>query len=94
MKLKHVIFIIALIIIIDQVLKVWIKGQLAPVIGTVCMDMVMVDVTGIPGVKQGDEVIIFGKEISIQELANWAGTIPYEIMTGISERVKRIYYEE
>jgi len=74
--------------------KVWIRGQLAPVIGTVCMDMVMVDVTGIPGVKQGDEVIIFGKEISIQELANWAGTIPYEIMTGISERVKRVYYEE
>jgi alanine racemase len=74
--------------------KVWIRGQLAPVIGTVCMDMVMVDVTEIPGVKQGDEVIIFGKEIPIQELANWAGTIPYEIMTGISERVKRVYYEE
>ncbi len=74
--------------------KVWIRGQLAPVIGTVCMDMVMVDVTSIGGVKQGDEVIIFGKEISIQELANWAGTIPYEIMTGISERVKRVYYEE
>jgi alanine racemase len=81
--------------------KVWVKarrsdgqGQLAPVIGAVCMDMVMVDVTDIPGVKQGDEVIIFGKEISIQELANWAGTIPYEIMTGISERVKRVYYEE
>lgn len=74
--------------------KVWMKGQLAPVIGTVCMDMVMVDVTGIPDAKQGDEVIIFGNEISIQELANWAGTIPYEIMTGISERVKRVYYEE
>src|SRR5258705_1276933 len=74
--------------------KVWIRGQLASVIGTVCMDMVMVDVTSIGGVKQGDEVIIFGKEISIQELANWAGTIPYEIMTGISERVKRVYYEE
>ena len=74
--------------------KIWVRGQLAPVIGTVCMDMVMVDVTGIPGVKQGDEVIIFGKEISIQDLANWAGTIPYEIMTGISERVKRVYYEE
>ena len=74
--------------------KVWVKGQLAPVIGTVCMDMVMVDVTDISEVKQGDEVIIFGKEIPIQELANWAGTIPYEIMTGISERVKRVYYEE
>ena len=44
--------------------------------------------------QPGDEVIIFGKEIPIQELANWAGTIPYEIMTGISERVKRVYYEE
>jgi len=74
--------------------KVWVKGQLAPVIGTVCMDMTMIDVTGLPGIKQGDDVIIFGKEISIQELANWAGTIPYEIMTGISERVKRVYYEE
>ena len=74
--------------------KVWVKGEMAPVIGTVCMDMVMVDVSGIPNVKQGDEVIIFGKEIPIQELANWAGTIPYEIMTGISERVKRVYYEE
>jgi Alr-MurF fusion protein len=74
--------------------KVWVEGQLAPVIGTVCMDMVMVDVTSVPGVKQGNEVIIFGKEISIQELANWAGTIPYEIMTGISERVQRVYYEE
>jgi len=74
--------------------KVWIKGQLAQVIGTVCMDMTMVDVTNIPGAKQGDEVIIFGKEIPIQDLANWAGTIPYEIMTGISERVKRVYYEE
>ncbi|HET9435132.1 MAG TPA: alanine racemase, partial [Chitinophagaceae bacterium] len=74
--------------------KILVRGHLAPVIGTVCMDMTMIDVTHIPGVKQGDEVIIFGKEISIQDLANWAGTIPYEIMTGISERVKRVYYEE
>ncbi|HJS55276.1 MAG TPA: bifunctional UDP-N-acetylmuramoyl-tripeptide:D-alanyl-D-alanine ligase/alanine racemase, partial [Chitinophagaceae bacterium] len=74
--------------------KIWVKGQLAPVIGTVCMDMTMIDVTEIPGIKQGDEVIIFGKELPIQDLANWAGTIPYEIMTGISQRVKRVYYEE
>ena len=74
--------------------KIWVRGQLAPVVGTVCMDMTMIDVTAIPGIKQGDEVIIFGKEIPIQDLANWAGTIPYEIMTGISERVKRVYYEE
>ena len=58
------------------------------------MDMTMVDVTEIPAVKQGDEVIIFGKDLPIQDLANWAGTIPYEIMTGISQRVKRVYYEE
>ncbi len=74
--------------------KIWVKGKLAPVVGAVCMDMTMIDVTGIPGVKQGDEVIIFGKELPIQDLASWAGTIPYEIMTGISQRVKRVYFEE
>lgn len=74
--------------------KVWIGGQLAPVIGTICMDMFMVDVTGIPGVMEGDEVIIFGKELPVMQLAAWAGTIPYEIMTGISQRVKRVYFEE
>ena len=74
--------------------KIWVREQLAPVVGTVCMDMTMIDVTGIPGIKQGDEVIVFGRQIPIQDLANWAGTIPYEIMTGISERVKRVYYEE
>jgi alanine racemase len=74
--------------------KVWIGGQLLPVIGTVCMDMFMVDVTALPSVKEGDEVIIFGKELPVQQLAEWAGTIPYEIMTGISQRVKRVYFEE
>jgi alanine racemase len=74
--------------------KILVKDQLAPVIGTICMDMTMIDVTGIPGVKQGDEVTIFGKDLPIQDVANWAGTIPYEIMTGISQRVKRVYYEE
>jgi alanine racemase len=72
----------------------FIKNQLASVAGTVCMDMTMIDVTEIPEVKQGDEVIIFGKELSVQKLADWAGTIPYEIMTGISQRVKRVYFEE
>lgn len=71
-----------------------IKGKPAPTIGTVCMDMFMVDVTGIPGVKEGDEVIIFGEKPTVSELAEWAETIPYEIMTGISQRVKRVYYEE
>jgi alanine racemase len=71
-----------------------VRGQLAPVIGTVCMDMTMIDVTDIPGVREGDDVIIFGKELPIEQLAAWAGTIPYEIMTGISQRVKRVYFEE
>lgn len=74
--------------------KVWIAGHLAPVIGTICMDMTMVDVTDIPGVREGDTVILFGRELPVQDLAQWAGTIPYEIMTGISQRVKRVYYEE
>lgn len=71
-----------------------VRRQEAPVIGTVCMDMTMIDVTGIPEVQEGDDVIIFGKELPIQQLADWTGTIPYEIMTGISQRVKRVYYEE
>jgi len=74
--------------------KVWIKGNLVPVTGTVCMDMIMIDVTGIEGVREGDEVIIFGKELTVQQLSEWADTIPYEIMTGVSQRVKRVYYEE
>ncbi len=74
--------------------KIWVGGRLAPVIGTVCMDMTMIDVTDIPGVHEGDEVIIFGPELPVQQVAAWAGTIPYEIMTGISQRVKRVYFEE
>jgi alanine racemase len=74
--------------------KMLVNEKLAPVIGTVCMDMTMIDVTDIPNVKEGDEVIIFGKELPIEKMAEWAETIPYEIMTGISQRVKRVYYEE
>jgi alanine racemase len=74
--------------------KMLIKNKLVPVIGNVCMDMTMLDVTGIKNLKEGDEVIVFGEELSLQQLSKWAGTIPYEIMTGISQRVKRIYFEE
>jgi len=74
--------------------KVFINGYFAPVIGTVAMDMTMVDVTGIPTIEEGDEVEIFGKHISVQQVAQWCGTIPYEILTGISQRVKRVYVEE
>ncbi|MFW6145555.1 MAG: alanine racemase C-terminal domain-containing protein, partial [bacterium] len=59
----------------------------------ICMDMCMVDVTGYD-IKEGDEVVIFGDEIPVSELAEKLDTIPYEIFTGISNRVKRIYYQE
>jgi alanine racemase len=71
-----------------------IRGKEAPVVGNVCMDMTMLDVTDIPEVQEGDPVLIFGMERSITKLAAEANTIPYEIMTGISQRVKRIYVEE
>lgn len=74
--------------------KMWVRGKFFPVIGTVCMDMTMIDVTDSKDIREGDEVIIFGKQLPIQQLAEWAGTIPYEVMTGISQRVKRVYFEE
>lgn len=74
--------------------SVYVSGQMAPVIGSVCMDMTMIDVTDITGLKEGDEVEIFGRHIPVQQVAEWCGTIAYEIMTGISHRVKRVYVEE
>jgi alanine racemase len=72
---------------------VWINGKLAPIIGDVCMDMVMVDITNIKA-EEGDEVIIFGKQRPLKELALEMETIPYEILAGISKRVKRVYFQE
>ena len=72
---------------------VWINGKLYPTVGKVCMDMTMIDVTG-GNVKEGDEVILFGPEWGVEEMASAAGTIPYEILTGISPRVKRVYLKE
>lgn len=74
--------------------KMYLKGKLVPIVGNVCMDMCMLDITDVPDAAEGDTVIIFGEELPIQQLAQWAGTIPYEIMTGISQRVKRVYYNE
>jgi alanine racemase len=73
--------------------RVWIKGVRVPTIGNVCMDMTMVDVSGLD-VAEGDEVELFGKNITVSEVARMAGTIPYEILTSIPERVKRIYLQE
>lgn len=72
---------------------VWVNGTLCPTIGNVCMDMTMIDVTNAVA-EEGDEVIIFGKEVMITELAARIGTIPYELLTGIGERVKRIFFKE
>jgi alanine racemase len=73
---------------------VMINNRPAPLIGVIAMDMCMVDITAIDGVQEGDEVIVFGPQLSIRQLAEWAGTISYEIMTGISQRVKRVYVNE
>lgn len=70
---------------------VLIHGKQAPIIGNVCMDMVMVDVSEIDA-KAGDEAVIYGEQISLKELADRIGTIPYELLTNISTRVKRVYY--
>lgn len=73
--------------------KVLIHGQYAPIVGNVCMDLCMVDVTGIKA-EEGDPVILFGEGLSVIELAEMIGTIPYEILTSVSPRVKRIYIKE
>ncbi len=73
--------------------RVFIKGKPAPIIGNVCMDMCMVNITEISA-AEGDEVIIFGKEQSVNQLAELLETIPYEVLTSISRRVKRVYFTE
>jgi alanine racemase len=70
-----------------------VNGKVAKTIGNVCMDMTMIDVTNIDA-KEGDEVIVFGEALSVHQLASMANTIPYEILTNISQRVKRVYFEE
>ncbi|MFW6103881.1 MAG: bifunctional UDP-N-acetylmuramoyl-tripeptide:D-alanyl-D-alanine ligase/alanine racemase [Bacteroidota bacterium] len=73
--------------------RLYINGYYVPVVGDICMDMCMADITNCD-VKEGDEVIVFGDQIPVTELAEKMHTIPYEIFTGISERVKRVYYHE
>lgn len=73
--------------------KMLINGNPVPVIGNICMDMTMLDVTGIDA-AEGDTVTVFGEEPSVNDVADWADTIPYEILTNISQRVKRVYFEE
>lgn len=76
--------------------KMFVGGQSAPVVGNICMDMCMIDITGIEGIEgieEGDEVEVFGNNIKLTELSKWAKTIPYEILTNISQRVPRIYVQ-
>jgi len=73
---------------------VFVGNKLAPIAGNVCMDICMIDVTDIDNVKEGDEVVIFGDKNPVWELSAKIGTIPYEILTGIGRRVKRIYYTD
>jgi alanine racemase len=74
--------------------KMLVQGKMAPVVGTVCMDMTMIDITEIEDVKEGEDVMIFGPGLPVQDIAAWIQTIPYEIMTSVSQRVKRVYYYE
>lgn len=69
-------------------------GQKAPYVGNICMDVCMIDVTDIPQAQEGDQVILFGAELSPSILADIVDTIPYEILTSVSSRVKRVYYHE
>jgi alanine racemase len=76
---------------------VLIKGQRAPIVGRVCMDQFMVDVTHIPDVSVGEEAVLIGRqgneEISVDEMADWLSTINYEVTCMVSKRVPRVYYE-
>ena len=72
--------------------NVLVNGKLAPIIGNVCMDMAMIDITDVQA-SEGDEVIIFGDQLPIQKMALALDTIVYEVLTNVSERVKRVYYK-
>jgi alanine racemase len=78
--------------------RVIVRDHYAPVVGRVSMDLTMIDVTGVPGAKIGDEVLLIGKSehcsVTAEDHANWAGTIPYEITCGINWRVPRVYLDE
>jgi len=75
--------------------EVLVRGQRAPIIGRVCMDLCMVDVTDVPGTEVGDTVTLLGDDgeqsITPDELARWAQTISYEVLAGIGKRVPRVY---
>ena len=73
--------------------EVWVRGKRCPVVGNVCMDQAMVDVTGADA-RPGDIVEVFGEHLPLEELADKLGTITYEILTSVSRRVQRLYFYE
>jgi alanine racemase len=73
--------------------RMMLNGKLVPIIGNISMDTTMLDATGVD-VKEGDEVIVFGNEPTIADMAKAMGTIQYEVLTSISQRVKRVYFQE
>ena len=70
-----------------------IRGKKAPVVGRVCMDLTMVDVTDIPGVIPGDEAVLYGDAAPVEDGADRAGTIQYELLCDVSPRVPRVYLD-
>lgn len=76
-------------------MQVLIKGRRVPQLGTICMDMCLIDVTDVPGVEAGDETVIFGRQgnqtITVEEFAEWSGAIPYETLCAVGKRVPRVY---
>ena len=70
-----------------------VNGHTAPILGNICMDMCMIDITDCDA-QEGDRVVIFGKELSPIVMAQALETIPYEIFTSVSQRVKRLYFQE
>ena len=71
-----------------------VKGQKAPYVGNICMDVAMIDVTDIPNVQEGDSVEIFGEHLPASVLSDILDTIPYEVLTGVSNRVKKVYFQD
>lgn len=71
-----------------------VDGKKAPIVGNICMDMCMIDITEIANAREGDEVTVIGETILVEQLAKWLDTIPYEVLTNISQRVKRVYQYE
>ena len=84
--------------ILSNKMDVLVRGRRAPQVGIICMDMILIDVTDVPNVQQGDEVVIFGKQdsqtIAVEELALTAQTIPYEILCNVGKRVPRVFINE